>query len=61
MRAALRTYNRSDIQLDQGCSRQQHAIAATASKAMASMLEDLLERAEEQTRLGDRTKATALL
>ena len=25
------------------------------------MLEDLLERAEEQTRLGDRTKATALL
>jgi len=28
---------------------------------MASMLEDLLERAEEQTRLGDRTKATALL
>ena len=28
---------------------------------MSSMLEDLLERAEEQTRLGDRTKATALL
>ena len=25
------------------------------------MLEDLLERAEEQTRSGDRTKATALL